>query len=72
MCIATVYLDTDNQRKAVMHDVISVEAKNNGFLLTALLGEEKFLEGKLKSIDFLSEHSVVIEEIEEVQATQSG
>lgn len=65
MCIATIYLDTGNQRKEVMHDVISVEAKNNGFLLTALLGEEKFLEGKLKSIDFLSEHSVVIEEIKE-------
>jgi len=65
MCIATVYLDTGNQRKEVMHDVISVEAKNNGFLLTALLGEGKFLVGKLKSIDFLSEHSVVIEEIKE-------
>jgi len=65
MCIGTVYLDTGNRRKEVMHDVISVEAKNNGFLLTALLGEGKFLEGKLKSIDFLSEHSVVIEEIEE-------
>ncbi len=65
MCIATIYLNTGNQRKEVMHDVISVEAKNNGFLLTALLGEEKFFEGKLKSIDFLSEHSVVIEEIKE-------
>jgi predicted RNA-binding protein len=61
MCIATIYLDTDNQREEVMRDVISVEARDNGFLLTPLIGKEKFLKGKLKSIDFLEEHSVVIE-----------
>jgi predicted RNA-binding protein len=44
-----------------MQDVISVEARNNGFLLIPLIGKEKFLKGKLKSIDFLEEHSVVIE-----------
>ena len=61
MCIATVYFDTAKQRKEVMRDVVQIEAEDDGFLLISLLGEEKFLQGKIKSIDFLKEHSVVIE-----------
>jgi predicted RNA-binding protein len=61
MCIATVYVETGAQREEVMRDVILVQAENSGFLLVTLLGEEKFLEGRLKSIDFLKEHSVVFE-----------
>jgi predicted RNA-binding protein len=61
MCIATVYVETGAQREEVMRDVILVQAENSGFLLVTLLGEEKFLEGRLKSIDFLREHSVVFE-----------
>jgi len=61
MCIATVYVETGAQREEVMRDVILVQAENSGFLLITLLGEEKFLEGRLKSIDFLKEHSVVFE-----------
>lgn len=63
MCIATVYVEAGNRRKEVMRDVVQVEAERNGFLLLSLLGETKFLEGKLKSIDFLEDHSVVIEQI---------
>ena len=63
MCIATVYVEAGNQRKEVMRDVVQVEAKRDGFLLFSLLGEQKYLKGKLKSIDFLTDHSVVIEEI---------
>ena len=33
MCIATIYLDTDNQREEVMRDVISVEARDEGGVL---------------------------------------
>lgn len=61
MCIATVYVETGAQREEVMRNVILVQAENSGFLLVTLLGEEKFLEGRLKSIDFLKEHSVVFE-----------
>jgi len=61
MCIATVYVETGAQREEVMRDVILVQAEISGFLLVTLLGEEKFLEGRLKSIDFLKEHSVVFE-----------
>lgn len=61
MCIATIYLDDGKQRKEVMHDVVQLEAEKDGFLLLTLLGEEKFIKGRLKSIDFLREHSVIIQ-----------
>ena len=63
MCIATVYVDTDGELKEVMRDVIRIEAENSRFQLVNLLGEEKYLEGKLKSINFWEEHSVVIEQV---------
>jgi len=62
MCIATVYLDTDGELEEAMQDVIYIEAENSRFHLVNLIGEEKYLEGKLKRIDFWEEHSVVIEQ----------
>jgi predicted RNA-binding protein len=62
MCIATVYVDTNGEQKEVMRDVIRIEAENGRFQLVNLLGEEKYLEGKLKRIDFWEEHAVVIEQ----------
>jgi len=61
MCIATIYLDDGKQREEVMRDVVQLEAEKDGFLLVTLLGEEKFIKGRLKSVDFLMEHSVVIQ-----------
>jgi predicted RNA-binding protein len=62
MCIATVYVDTNGELKEAMRDVIHIEAENGRFQLVNLLGEEKYLEGRLKRIDFWEEHSVVIEQ----------
>jgi len=62
MCIATVYLDTGGELEEAMQDVIYIEAENSRFRLVNLIGEEKYLEGKLKRIDFWEEHSVVIEQ----------
>jgi len=62
MCIATVYLDTGGELAEAMQDVIYIEAENSRFHLVNLIGEEKYLEGKLKRIDFWEEHSVVIEQ----------
>ena len=62
MCIATVYVDTEGELKEAMRDVVWIEAKDDRFRLINLLGEEKYLEGKLKRIDFWEEHSVVIEQ----------
>lgn len=62
MCIATVYLDTGDELEEAMQDVVYIEAENSRFRLVNLIGEEKYLEGKLKRIDFWEEHSVVIEQ----------
>ena len=59
MCIATVYVDEAGRKERVMQDVISVESENHGILLTTILGEEKLLKAKIKSIDFLK-HTVTI------------
>ena len=47
-----------------MRDVVQIEVERDGFLCFSLLGERKFLKGKLKNIDFLQEHSVVFEKEE--------
>jgi predicted RNA-binding protein len=62
MCIATVYVDTDGELKEAMRDVIRIEAENSRFRLTNLVGKEKFVDGKLKHIDFWKDHTVVIEQ----------
>ena len=62
MCIATVYIDSGDERKEAMRDVIRIEAEDGGFRLVGLLGEEKHIEGRLKSVDFWQEHSAVIEQ----------
>lgn len=62
MCIATVYIDADGKLKEVMRDVVRIEAEDNRFRITNLLGEENLLRGRLKHIDFWEEHSVVIEQ----------
>ena len=46
-----------------MKDVARMEAQGSGFLLIGLLGEEKFVSGRLKSIDFVEEHKVVLEKL---------
>jgi len=62
MCIATVYIDNKGELKEAMRDVVYIEVENNRYHLVSLLGEKQYLDGKLKSIDFWQEHSVVIEQ----------
>ena len=61
MCLSNVfYVDSDGQQQEVMQDVARVEAHNNGYLLTGLLGEQKFVQGGVRTIDFVDKHSVVL------------
>ena len=61
MCLSNVfYIDSDGQQREVMRDVAQMEARNNGFLLMGLLGEQKFVQGEVKSVDFIDKHSVVL------------
>ncbi len=63
MCLSTVILNSGTKTEEVMKDVARMEAQGSGFLLIGLLGEEKFVSGRLKSIDFVEEHKVVLEKL---------
>jgi predicted RNA-binding protein len=61
MCLSTVYIDSGGGPKQFMRDVARMEAEAEGFLLIDLFGERAFVRGKIKRIDFIDEHSVVLE-----------
>jgi len=61
MCLSNVsFIDSNGQQQEVMRDVARMEYRNNGFLLTGLLGEQKFVQGEVRTIDFVDKHSVVL------------
>jgi len=61
MCLSNVfYIDSNGQQQEVMRDVAQMESQDNGFLLTGLLGEQKFVQGEVRTIDFVHKHSVVL------------
>lgn len=61
MCLSTVYILSSGDQEEVMRDVAYMETKDEGFLLMGLLGEQKFIQGKVKSVDFVDKHTVVLE-----------
>ncbi len=61
MCIATVYVEADGGLEKLMDEVIRIDVENGKLRLTDLLGREKYIQGKLRSIDFWEEHSVIVE-----------
>ena len=62
MCLSNVFsIDSNGQQQEVMQDVAQMEAHNNGFLLIGLLGEQKFVPGEVRTIDFVDKHSVVLD-----------
>ena len=61
MCLSTVFIKSGDQRVEVMQDVAEMEYKNEGYLLIGLLGDEYFVKGKIKKIDFVDDHSVILE-----------
>ena len=61
MCLSKVfYVDLNGQPQEVMRDVAQMEAHDNGFLLMGLLGEQKFVQGDVRTVDFVDKHSVVL------------
>ena len=61
MCLSTVYIQAKERRFKVMQDVALMEYTKDGYLLTGLLGEQKFVKGRIKSVDFVDDHTVVLE-----------
>jgi predicted RNA-binding protein len=44
-----------------MQDVAQMEYDQEGYLLIGLLGDQKFVKGTIKSVDFVDDHTVVLE-----------
>jgi len=62
MCLITVYIDSGTGQKEFMRDIARMEAEAQGFLLIDLFGERASVRGRIKSIDFIDEHAVVLEQ----------
>ena len=60
MCLSNVFIDSNGEKEEVLGDVAQVTVQTGGLLLTTLFGEERFIEAKIKYVDFL-ENSVVLE-----------
>ena len=61
MCLSTVYVQVKGQRQKVMQDVAKMEFSNKGYLLIGLLGDQKTVEGHITKIDFIGDHSVILQ-----------
>jgi predicted RNA-binding protein len=61
MCLSTVYIQTKGQRQKVMKDVAKMESIKEGYVLIGLLGDQKKVDGRIKKIDFVDDHSVILE-----------
>ena len=54
MCLATVYIEDDGQRKEVMQDVAWIKPANGGLQLITFLGESKLFQAHIESIDLMN------------------
>jgi len=61
MCLSTVYIQSGDRRIKVMQDVAQMEYNQEGYLLIGLLGDQKVVKGRIKSVDFVDDHTVVLE-----------
>ena len=60
MCLSTVYIGMDGERQEVMKDVAQMVFTKGGYRLVGLLGDEKFVAGNIRSVDFIDEHIVIL------------
>lgn len=60
MCLSTIHKVWGNEQKEIMKDVARIEAEGAGFWASDLFGERTFVEGMIKSIDFVG-GSVMVE-----------
>ena len=60
MCLSTVYMISENEKKEVMKDIARIEAGDRGFWFINLFGEKQFLEGKIETVDLMDGHFVLV------------
>ena len=54
MCLATVFIEDDGQRKQVMQDVAWIKPADGGLQLTTLFGESRLFQAQIESIDLMN------------------
>ena len=64
MCLCTVYIQSNGRLDKVMQDVAQMESNEEGYVVIGLLGDQKFVKGTIKSVDFVDNHTVVLEKDE--------
>ncbi|MBS3787844.1 CooT family nickel-binding protein [Candidatus Bipolaricaulota bacterium] len=60
MCLSKAYLASEEGEELILDEVSSVENEGGTLLFTNILGEEREVEGEVKSIDFM-ENKIVLE-----------
>lgn len=64
MCLSTVYMSSKENSKEIMKDVAQVLADGKGFWIIDLLGEKRFVNGVIESIDLMDNYMVLRSEKE--------
>jgi predicted RNA-binding protein len=60
MCESTVFVKTKDGEDKVMEEVARIEVRGRSIVMSRVLGEEKMIDGRIASIDFLG-HRLVID-----------
>ncbi len=60
MCLATVYIEDNGQRRQVMEDVAWIKPENHGLQLVTFLGESRRFRNRIKSVDLIN-GSIILE-----------
>jgi predicted RNA-binding protein len=58
-----VYIASGERQEAVMQNVAYLEAEDDGYVMIDLFGTKKFVSGRIKCLDLVDEHSVLMETI---------
>lgn len=61
MCLSKAYLTGEEGEELILDEISSVKNKNGTLLFTNILGEEREVEGDIRSIDFI-DNKIVLEE----------
>lgn len=62
MCLAKVYVGSNNEKKLLMEEVASLKVEGGKTLLTTLFGEQREIEADIKEIDFMGS-SIILENL---------
>jgi predicted RNA-binding protein len=61
MCLCTVYTESNGEKQEIMQDVARMISTDGGYRLVSLFGGEQVVSGRIRSVDFIDTHTVVIE-----------